>query len=131
METQGAGANPERPRQMAPTLDAFAALAAQGRGLALSALSPIDQIEVRTRNTTYRITLLGLQDARVLVQGGKFFPVPGEAHLSGSTLGGSMLKLGWIGCGFCMELNHEGRRIVTTRVREIRRVPTAASSTLH
>lgn len=70
METRGAGANPERRRQTAPTLDAFAALTAQSRGLPLSALSPIDAVDVRTRNTTCRITLLGLQDGRMLVQGG-------------------------------------------------------------
>ena len=119
------------PLTAAQTLDSFAAEAALAPGLALADLSPIDEIEVRTRNTNYRITLLAAHEARVLVQGGAFFPVPGEAYLSGSTLGGSLLKLGWIGCGFCMELHHQGRRIVTTRVREIRRVGKDVPPTLH
>jgi hypothetical protein len=118
-------------RRQAATVDAFADAAARAGGVALSDLSPIEEIEVRTRNTAYRIILLARDEFRVLVHGGRFFPVPGEARLSGSTLGGSMLKLGWIGCGFCMEFSHEGRRIVTTRVREIRRVSRDEPATLH
>jgi len=125
------GPDPELLRTAVQTLDSFAAEAALASGVAVADLSPIDEIEVRTRNTSYRITLIAAHEARVLVHGGAFFPVPGEAHLSGSTLGGSLLKLGWIGCGFCMELHHEGRRIVTTRVREIRRVGKDVLSTLH
>ena len=125
------GPNPELSRTAVQTLDSFAAEAALASGVAVADLSPIDEIEVRTRNTSYRITLIAAHEARVLVHGGAFFPVPGEAHLRGSTLGGSLLKLGWIGCGFCMELHHEGRRIVTTRVREIRRVGKDVLSTLH
>jgi hypothetical protein len=64
----------------------------------------------------------------VLVHGGRFFPVPGEARLSGSTLGGSMLKLGWIGCGFCLELLQGGERIITTRVRGVRVIAGAGLS---
>ncbi len=48
------------------------------------------------------------------------FPLPGEAQLVGSTLGGSAVKLGWIGRGFCLELLQGGHRVVTTRVRGIR-----------
>jgi len=52
--------------------------------------------------------------------GGTGCPLRGEAHLAGSTLGGSAVKLGWIGCGFCLELFQDGHRIVTRRIREIR-----------
>ncbi len=125
------GCAPGSPRRAGHTLEGFAAQAAETVGVSLTELSPIDEFEVRTRNTRYRITVVARHEARVLVHGGAFFPVPSEAHLSGSTLGGSLLKLGWIGCGFCMELHHEGRRIVTTRVREIRRVGKDRPSTLH
>ena len=78
-------------------------------------------MEVRTRNTRYVITIIAPSDSRVIVHGGAFFPVPSEARIAGATLGGSMLKLGWIGRGFCLEFHHDGKRIVTTRVKDIRR----------
>jgi len=37
------------------------------------------------------------------------------------------VKLGWIGCGFCLELLQDGQRIVTTRVREFRVIAGAGS----
>jgi hypothetical protein len=110
-----------RPSVANSTLDQFASAAQEAEGLALSSLAVIDQVEVRTRNSLYRMTWLG--GGRVMVCGGSFFPEWSEAVLAGSTLGGSCLKTAWLGCGFCMEFLHEGRRIVTTRVREIRAVP--------
>jgi hypothetical protein len=95
----------------------------------LADLAPSDVLEVRTRNTCYLISTLGLRDARVLVMGGTFFPLPGEAQLVGSTLGGSAVKLGWIGRGFCLELLQDGHRVVTTRVRGIRLI--AGADPLH
>ena len=112
-------------RTAAPTLEQFANAATASDGVHLASLAPIDQLEVRTRNSVYKITLLGGGEGRVLVLGGAFFPVWTEARLAGSTLGGSFLKVGWVGCGFCMEFQHEGQRIVTTRAREIRKVEPA------
>ena len=43
----------------------------------------------------------------VLVQGGKFFPKHTRACLSGSTFGGSRLKMGWVGLGLHVEF-HDG-----------------------
>jgi hypothetical protein len=114
-------------RVAAPTLQRFAAAATASEGVCLASLAAIDQLEVRTRNSLYKITLLGGGDGRVLVLGGEFFPEWTEAHLSGSTLGGSFLKVGWVGCGFCMEFLHEGQRIVTTRAREIRKIDNTAA----
>jgi len=109
-----------------PTLQQFADATAASDGLSLANLSAIEELEVRTRNTTYHITVLGGSDPRVLVQGGRYFPLQCEARLNGSTLGGSLLKVGWIGCGFCMEFMQAGQRITTTRVREIRRIEVTA-----
>jgi hypothetical protein len=105
---------------MAQPLDRFAAASAAAKGLRLADLAPSDVLEVRTRNTRYLISTIALRDSRVVVTGGTFFPLPREAQLVGATLGGSAVKLGWIGCGFCLELLQGGHRIVTTRVREIR-----------
>jgi hypothetical protein len=110
------------------TLHQFAAAAAASDGLSVAGLAPIAELEVRTRNTSYRITTIGCGDGRILIQGGRFFPVQCEVRLNGGTLGGSLLKIGWIGCGFCMEFMHQGQRITTTRVREIRRIEPDAPS---
>jgi hypothetical protein len=111
---------PRRPRPVIGTVvERFAAAVARAEGIHLAELAPLDQLSVRTRNSTYDITILAPQESRVLVQGGAFFPVPCEAHVSGSTLGGSLLKLQWIGCGFSLEILHEQSRIVTTRVQSI------------
>ena len=115
-------------RTAATTLESFARAGAAAEGVRLASLAAIDQIQVRTRNSLYQITMLGGEGDRVLVLGGAFFPVWTETRLSGSTLGGSFLKMGWVGCGFCMEFLHEGQRIVTTRVREIRKVETATTT---
>ena len=120
--------DPSTSRVAAPTLQRFAAVATESDGVSLAALAALDQLEVRTRNSLYGITLLDCA-GRVWVLGGAFFPVWTEAHLAGSTLGGSFLKVGWVGCGFCMEFLHEGQRIVTTPAREIRRVEPDPSRT--
>ena len=98
------------------TLDTFA-LAAAGRGVAVSELAPLTCLVVQTRNTRYRIIVSG--DREVLIDGGAIFPEPTPAHLEGATAGGSLLKVGWIGIGLRMEIRAGGRRIVTTPVASI------------
>ena len=39
-----------------------------------------------------------------------------------ASVGGNLLKVGWIGVGLRMEIVAEGRRIVTTAVRSITRL---------
>ena len=125
-DTTLSGIVPASSRQAAPSLQGFAAAAIEADGIYLASLAAIDQLEVRTRNSLYKLTMLS--DGRVLVLGGAFFPVWTEAHLAGSTLGGSFLKVGWVGCGFCMEFLHAGQRIVTTRARTIRKIENASAT---
>jgi hypothetical protein len=88
-------------------------------GVDLAALSGLEQFTVRTRNSTYEVTVLSPSTGEVLVRGGRFFPEHTRMHLAGCSMGGSVLKLRSIHPGFLMELLHDGQRIVTTRVREI------------
>lgn len=94
-------------------------------GVALERLHGLEQFAVRTRNTTYEITILAPRSGEVLVRGGQFFPDHTRVALAGASLGGSFLKIGAIHPGFAMELIHDGRRIVTSRVREIASIPPA------
>lgn len=59
---------------------------------------------VLTKNSLYKITKDNGDQYDVIVQGGKKFPKPEIAHFAGSTFGGSMMKIGWIGYGMHMEI---------------------------
>jgi hypothetical protein len=83
-------------------------------------LEACDLIQARTRNSVYEIFLLEPQSGRALVRGGKHFTEPMEATVSGSTFGGCMLKMGWLGVGFRMEINANGQRTVTTPIQSLR-----------
>lgn len=101
------------------TLAGFTAVAAASRGVHLRDLAPLTALQVRTRNTLYRI-IVSNGDA-VLVEGGQFFPSLTSARFGGASAGGSFLRVGWIGVGLRMELLVDGQRIVTSPVHEIRR----------
>ena len=91
-------------------------------GLQVDALQDLERLCVRTRNSTYEITVLSGTTAEVLVRGGQFFPEYTSARVAGSSLGGSFLKLHGIYLGFSMELQHNGQTIVTTAVQSISRM---------
>jgi hypothetical protein len=101
------------------SLDGFTELSASVEGVSLRELAPFDTICARTLNTDYRIFLLDPRSGRALVQGGRFFAEPVEAVVSGSTLGGCMLKIGWIGLGLRIEICANGQSIVTSPVQSI------------
>ena len=101
------------------TLDGFAEAVATAGGLEVRGLTALDTLEIWTRNSRYRVTVLDPQRCRVLIEGGAFFPVLAEATIGGASCGGSMLKVGWIVQGFCLEIFYPGGRIVTTSVRRV------------
>jgi hypothetical protein len=89
-------------------------------GVTLTALDACDTIHVRTRNSDYEIFLLDPKSGRALVRGGEYFAEPVEATVSGSTFGGCMLKVGWLGVGLRMEIYVNGQRTVTSPVKSLR-----------
>jgi len=89
-------------------------------GVTLTALEACDTIHVRTRNSDYEIFLLDPKSGRALVRGGEYFAEPVEATMSGSTFGGCMLKVGWLGLGLRMEIYINGQRTVTSPVKSLR-----------
>jgi hypothetical protein len=101
----------------AATLAGFTAAVASTPGVHLRDLAPMTTLHVHTRNSLYRI-VVSAGDA-VLVEGGEFFPCLTPAHFSGASVGGSFLKVGWIGVGLRMEILVDGRRIVTSPVQDI------------
>ena len=90
-------------------------------GLQITTLPDLEMLAVRTRNSTYEITVLSGQTGDILVRGGQFFPEHTRARLAGCSLGGSFLKRHGLYVGFQMELHDEGRTIVTTKIQSIER----------
>jgi hypothetical protein len=99
------------------TLDGFSDEVSATEGVSLVDLEPLTTLLVRTCNSQYRIIVL--RGTTVLVQGGRSFADVTIGVLNGSSLGGSLLRLAWIGVGLCMEIHSGGRRFVTSPVRAI------------
>jgi hypothetical protein len=96
--------------------------------VSLDELSPFDRIVVTTKNHTYEIVVGSTDERTVLVRGGTAFPEFMSAHLIGSSLGGSAIKLRTVAVGSRLELTtHNGRWLITTPVQAIAVVLSGAS----
>ncbi len=107
------------------TLDGFVEAASQADGVGLTDVDSFTTLVVQTDNSVYQITVLQPYRREVFVQGGAFFPERRRACLSGSSFGGSCLKLGWVGIGLHMEFHAEDQWIITSHVRSIAVAPSA------
>jgi hypothetical protein len=88
-------------------------------GVQIDQMEELESLAVRTKNSLYEIVVLSGHSGEVLIRGGQFFPTLTPAHLAGSTLGGSFLKMRGIYVGLRMEINVDGERFVTTPVESI------------
>jgi hypothetical protein len=107
--------------QIDPT-PAFASLGTLARrvtGVDVRTLQSGTVVLVDTCNSRYRLVMLDEGGRRALVDGGHHFDREVEARIEGSTLGGSLLRVGWIGLDLFLELTVEGKRIGTSRIRSI------------
>jgi hypothetical protein len=86
----------------------------------LRSLPPGTAVIVDTRNSRYSVTTGAEWGGTALVQGGSFFPEETWARVTGSTAGGSSIKIGWICTGLRLEIAVGRRRFVTSPVRSIR-----------
>ena len=89
-------------------------------GIDVRTLAAGTQIVMDTVNSHYRFVILDEGGLRALTQGGRYFEREAEARIEGSMLGGTLLWVGWIGQGLCLELSAQGKRLGTSRVRSIR-----------
>jgi hypothetical protein len=101
-------------------LDGVIEISSLLEGVTLAALKACDTIHVRTRNSDYEIFMLDPKSGYALVRGGEYFAEPVEATVSGSSFGGCMLKLGWLGVGLRIEIYVNGQRTVTSSVQSLR-----------
>lgn len=89
-------------------------------GVYVDQLNEGDTLEVETQNRWYTIVNRGR--GRALISGHpKFCPKPVLVRIEGSTWGGSMLKVRYIGRGMHLEFRHPAFQTITTsRIVEIR-----------
>src|SRR4030095_12849217 len=99
------------------TLAGFTAAVATTHGVHLRDLAPLTTLHAHTPDWLCRISVAAGDAVRV--EGGEFFPSLTPAHFSGASVGGSFLKVGWIGIGLRMGNLVEGRCIRTSPVRDL------------
>ena len=90
-------------------------------GVFLQDLPPSTVLEIETLHHVYTAVLLGGSDA--LISGHpEFCPRPVQVAIAGSTWGGSMLKMHYVGRGMHLEFRHPkyDTPIITSPIQEIR-----------
>jgi len=90
-------------------------------GVFLNDLPPATVLEIQTMHHRYTAVLLGGSEA--LISGHpEFCPEPVQVAIAGSTWGGSMLKLQYVGRGMHLEFRHPQypTPIVTSPIQNIR-----------
>lgn len=86
-------------------------------GIDVYKLKPGTKIKVKTERSLYEFEVTDTP-GRLLARGGKYISGIEEIHLTGSTYGGSMIRVGWIGQDMLMEYVLPHKRITSSRVVE-------------
>lgn len=110
-------ATPIERTRPAASLDAWLARD-WSQAVSVATLEEFQQINVCTQNTLYELVVVST-GGDIRVRGGRYFPDWTAARLAGCTSGGSFLKRLTISLGLQMEIESDGRRIVTSPVRTI------------
>jgi len=89
-------------------------------GVRLSDLPAGSRLEVETENRSYHVVIRDAGSAEI--SGHPIFcPDPVTVHIHGSSWGGSMLKVDYIGRGMHLEFHHpEYKTITTSKIVDIR-----------
>jgi hypothetical protein len=90
-------------------------------GVFLNELPPSTVLQIQTMHHCYTAVLLGGSEA-LLSGHPEFCPEPVQVAIAGSTWGGSMLKLQYVGRGMHLEFRHPhyATPIVTSPIQDIR-----------
>ena len=89
--------------------------------VSLNQLSAFDRIVITTRNHTYELIVTSPDTGDVMVRGGTIFPQFTAARLSGSTLGGGVVKVRTVTVGFRVQFTIDALAppIITTPVQTL------------
>lgn len=85
-------------------------------GIQIDRMTELTTLAVRTAHSLYEITILNGQTGDVLVRGGSFFPERTAVKLSGSSLGGSILRWRAICPGMRLEFVPQPEEMVSETV---------------
>jgi hypothetical protein len=90
-------------------------------GVFLHDLPPSTVLQIQTMHHCYTAVLLGGNDAMISGHP-QFCPQPVQVAIAGSTWGGSMLKMQYVGRGMHLEFHHPeyATPIITSPIQEIR-----------
>ena len=99
--------------QRSGSVDRAAAAGSAIDGVSLADLEPLTTLLVRTANSLYRIIVL--RGETVLIKGGRSFPEITRGDLF--SFGVNVVRFGWIGVGFRMEIHSGDHCVVTSPVR--------------
>jgi|KBSSwiStaDraftv2_1062776.scaffolds.fasta_scaffold88686_3 hypothetical protein len=88
---------------------------AKAPGVELSKLKLGTKLYIQTQQTLYTVVVVP-NDKFVVSDEGKRFVMPKEIYINGSTYGGAMLRMNWIGIGMCVEMEHPdpSKQVLTT-----------------
>ncbi len=91
-------------------------------GVYLEDLQEGARLEIQTENNVYRLRVGN--DSEVIISGHPdFCPKPVRVKIHGSSWGGSMLKVAYIGRGMHLEFRHPVHKVITTSpIAEIRSI---------
>jgi hypothetical protein len=87
--------------------------------VALPLLLPGTLVNVRTRNTLYRLVVVDGPERRVSITGGQLFPQSTDVQLLGAPDGDDVLKLGWIVEGLQLQLTTDHGPVITSVVESV------------
>jgi hypothetical protein len=90
----------------------------------LPSRAEFDRFEVRTQRTVYEMVVLNGSTGEVLVRGGDYFREFKRARVTGSTRGGSAVRLRTIEVGARLELHVDGHRVITSTIQSLSPVRT-------
>jgi hypothetical protein len=87
--------------------------------VAVPLLLPGTMINVHTRNTLYRLTVVDGPARQISVCGGRLFPESTEVQLLGALDGDEGAKVGWIVEGLQLQLMTSGGPVITSVVEAV------------
>ena len=97
--------------------------------LALPMLLPGTMVNVRTKNTLYRLTVVDGPARQICINGGRLFQRPTDATLLGAVDAEEDLKFGWIVEGLQLQLITPDGPVITSTVESVDVDPQAGEET--
>ena len=76
-------------------------------------------VNVRTKNTLYRLTVVDGPARQISINGGRLFPRPTDATLLGALDGEEDVKFGWIVEGLQLQLITPDGPVITSTVESV------------